>query len=79
MKPNPFPIMRAAEQAQVGVSDCTLVGGSLIDAHVTHAAGARVITYADNPHKAALFAESGADAIADAMSAIAGAFTTASP
>ncbi|MGW1636499.1 hypothetical protein [Streptomyces lavendulae] len=79
MKPNPFPIMRAAEQARVGISDCTLVGDLLIHAHVTHASGARVITYADNPHTAALFPESGADAITDVMGAIAGAFPTASP
>lgn len=71
--------MRAAEQARVGISDCTLVGDLLIDAHATHAVGARVITYADNPHKAALFAESGADAITDAIGAIAGTFPTASP
>ncbi|MGW1517660.1 HAD family hydrolase [Streptomyces sp. NPDC002287] len=77
MKPNPFPITRAAEQAGVGVSDCTLIGDSLTDVQAAHAAGATVVAYANKPHKAALFAEAGADAITDTMHAIAEAFTTA--
>ncbi|MCX5376903.1 HAD family hydrolase [Streptomyces sp. NBC_00091] len=77
MKPNPFPIITAAEQARVGVEDCTLIGDSLTDVQAAHTAGATVIAYANKPHKAALFAEAGADAITDAMQAIADAFTTA--
>ncbi|MGW2678715.1 HAD family hydrolase [Streptomyces sp. NPDC001436] len=77
MKPNPFPIITAAERARVGVGDCTLIGDSLTDVQAAHAAGATVVAYANKPHKAALFAEAGADAITDAMYAIAEAFTTA--
>ncbi|MFD5416749.1 HAD family hydrolase [Streptomyces sp. NPDC127069] len=79
MKPNPFPIIRAAERAGVGVADCTLIGDSLTDVQAAHAAGATVVAYANKPHKAALFAEAGADTITDTMHAIAEALTTAQP
>ncbi|GAA1583227.1 HAD family hydrolase [Streptomyces globosus] len=79
MKPNPFPIIMAAEQARVGVQVCTLIGDSLTDVQAAHAAGATVIAYANKPHKASLFAEAGADAITDTMQPIADALTTAKP
>ncbi|CAL9542032.1 Phosphoglycolate phosphatase [Streptomyces sp. enrichment culture] len=79
MKPNPHPIMRAAERTGVGVADCTLVGDSLADVQATHAAGATVIAYANKPHKALPFAETGADAFTNAAGAITEAFPTVSP
>ncbi|MFD0380663.1 HAD family hydrolase [Streptomyces sp. NPDC127112] len=77
MKPNPFPIKRAAERAGVGVADCTLIGDSLTDVQAAHAAGTTVVAYANKPHKDALFAEAEADTITDTMHAIAEALTTA--
>jgi HAD superfamily hydrolase (TIGR01509 family) len=71
MKPNPYPLIRAAEEVHVDITHCTLIGDSLTDIQAAHAAGTTVIGYANKPHKAALFAEAGADAITDAMQAIA--------
>ncbi|MFF2567832.1 HAD family hydrolase [Streptomyces sp. NPDC058084] len=77
MKPNPFPLITAAEQMHMDVSNCTLIGDSLTDIQAAHAAGATVIAFANKPHKAELFAEARADAITDDMQAIADALTTA--
>ncbi|MEU6868050.1 HAD-IA family hydrolase [Streptomyces sp. NPDC046876] len=77
MKPNPFPLITAAEQAQMDVTHCTLIGDSLTDIQAAHAAGTTVIGYANKPHKAALFAEAGADTITDDMQAIADALAPA--
>ncbi|MEU8529212.1 HAD family hydrolase [Streptomyces sp. NPDC048629] len=77
MKPNPFPLITAAEQMHVDVTNCTLIGDSLTDIQAAHAAGTTVIAYANKPHKADLFAEAQADAITDDMQAIADALTTA--
>ncbi|MFF5701575.1 HAD family hydrolase [Streptomyces sp. NPDC012794] len=77
MKPNPFPLITAAEQAHMDVTHCTLIGDSLTDIQAAHAAGTTVIGYANKPHKAALFAEAGADVVTDSMQTIADALTTA--
>ncbi|MEW5534411.1 HAD family hydrolase [Streptomyces virginiae] len=77
MKPNPFPLITAAEKAHMDVMHCTLIGDSLTDIQAAHAAGTTVIGYANKPHKAALFAEAEADAITGDMQAIADALTTA--
>ncbi|GAA4106171.1 HAD-IA family hydrolase [Streptomyces hundungensis] len=77
MKPNPFPLIRAAEQVHIDVTNCTLIGDSLTDIQAAHAAGASVIGYANKPRKAALFAQAHADAITEDMQAIADALTAA--
>ncbi|MFE2478239.1 HAD-IA family hydrolase [Streptomyces sp. NPDC059389] len=77
MKPNPFPLIGAAEQMQMDVTHCALIGDSLTDIQAAHAAGSMVIGYANKPHKADLFADAGADAVTDDMQAIADALTTA--
>ncbi|MFF8611034.1 HAD family hydrolase [Streptomyces sp. NPDC015346] len=77
MKPNPFPLITAAERMHMDVTNCTLIGDSLTDIQAAHAAGTTVIAYANKPHKADLFAEAQADAITDDMHAIADALTTA--
>ncbi|WP_324616705.1 HAD family hydrolase [Streptomyces sp. XY332] len=77
MKPNPFPLIGAAEQMQMDVTHCALIGDSLTDIQAAHAAGSTVIGYANKPHKAALFADAGADAVTDDMQAIADVLTTA--
>ncbi len=63
MKPNPHPLIQAAELLHVDVTACTLIGDSITDIQAAHAAGATVIGYANKPHKAELFAELRADAI----------------
>ncbi|MFJ5022956.1 HAD family hydrolase [Streptomyces goshikiensis] len=75
MKPNPFPLIKAAEEVHVDITHCTLIGDSLTDIQAAHAAGTTVVGYANKPHKATLFAEAGADAITDAMQAIADALS----
>ncbi|MEU3481346.1 HAD family hydrolase [Streptomyces sp. NPDC033754] len=77
MKPNPFPLITAAEQMHIDITSCTLIGDSLTDIQAAHAAGATVIGYANKPHKADLFAEAQANAITEDMQAIADALTTA--
>ncbi|MFE5481791.1 HAD family hydrolase [Streptomyces sp. NPDC056527] len=77
MKPNPFPLITAAERMRMDVTNCTLIGDSLTDIQAAHAAGTTVIGYANKPHKADLFAEAQADTITDDMQAIADALTTA--
>ncbi|MER7516218.1 HAD-IIIA family hydrolase [Streptomyces sp. NPDC126499] len=77
MKPNPYPLITAAEQMHMDVTNCTLIGDSLTDIQAAHAAGTTVIAYANKPHKADLFAEAQADTITDDMHAIADALTTA--
>ncbi|GHI88762.1 HAD family hydrolase [Streptomyces xanthophaeus] len=77
MKPNPYPLITAAEQAHMDVTHCTLIGDSLTDIQAAHAAGTTVIGYANKPHKAALFAGAGANAVTDDMQAIAEALITA--
>ncbi|MFD7080857.1 HAD family hydrolase [Streptomyces sp. NPDC059918] len=77
MKPNPHPLITAADLTSIPVTVCTLIGDSLTDIQAAQAAGMTVIGYANKPHKAALFADAGADAVTDDMQAIADALTTA--
>ncbi|MFE1230779.1 HAD family hydrolase [Streptomyces sp. NPDC058745] len=77
MKPNPFPLITAAEQVHMDVTNCTLIGDSLTDIEAAHAAGTTVIAYANKPHKADLFADAHADVITEDMQAIADALTPA--
>ncbi|WTT09448.1 HAD hydrolase-like protein [Streptomyces zaomyceticus] len=46
MKPNPFPLITAAEQLHIDVTSRTLIGDFLTDIQAAHAAGATVIGYA---------------------------------
>ncbi|KQX52652.1 MULTISPECIES: HAD family hydrolase [unclassified Streptomyces] len=76
MKPNPFPLITAAELMHVDVTSCTLIGDSLTDIQAAHAAGATVIGYANKPHKSEAFAEARADVVTQDMQSIADALTT---
>ncbi|MEU5215108.1 HAD hydrolase-like protein [Streptomyces sp. NPDC020807] len=71
MKPNPFPLITAAEKMHVDVTSCTLIGDSVTDIQAAHAAGASVIGYANKPHKLGWFTDEHADAITEDMQAIA--------
>ncbi|PJN02331.1 haloacid dehalogenase [Streptomyces sp. CB01201] len=70
MKPNPHPLIQAAELLHVDVTACTLIGDSVTDIQAAHAAGATVIGYANKLHKAEAFAELRANAITDDMRSI---------
>ncbi|WP_030220567.1 HAD family hydrolase [Streptomyces bikiniensis] len=73
MRPNPFPLLTAAEQMHVDVTGCTLIGDSPTDVRAAHAAGATAIGYADEPHKTDLFNEAQADVVIEHMQDIADA------
>jgi HAD superfamily hydrolase (TIGR01509 family) len=77
MKPNPFPLVTAAEQMHVESTSCTLIGDSLTDIQAAHAAGATAIGYANKPHKADLFNEAQADVIIESMHDVAAALRAA--
>ncbi|MET9721704.1 HAD family hydrolase [Streptomyces zaomyceticus] len=77
MKPNPFPLITAAEQMHIDVTSCTLIGDSLADVQAAHAAGATVIGYVNKPHKMDQFAEARADAVTEDMQTVANALATA--
>ncbi|MFE9252249.1 HAD family hydrolase [Streptomyces sp. NPDC007088] len=76
MKPNPYPLIHAAELMHVDVSACALIGDSTTDIQAAHAAGAIAIGYANKPNKAEAFASLGANAITNDMQAIADALST---
>ncbi|PVC75232.1 HAD-IA family hydrolase [Streptomyces sp. CS081A] len=75
MKPNPFPLITAAERMHIDVTSCTLIGDSLTDIQAAHAAGATAIGYANKPHKTQSFTEARADVVTQDMQSIADALT----
>ncbi|MGJ7416706.1 HAD family hydrolase [Streptomyces cinereoruber] len=77
MKPNPFPLITAAERMHIDVTSCTLIGDSLSDIQAARAAGATAIGYANMPHKPHQFTEAQADVVTEDMQDIADALTTA--
>ncbi|MFF0428987.1 HAD family hydrolase [Streptomyces sp. NPDC004520] len=77
MKPNPFPLITAAELMHVDVTSCTLIGDSLTDIQAAHAAGATVIGYANKPHKSEAFTKAQADVVTQDMQSIADALNAA--
>lgn len=67
MKPNPYPLITAAERMNIDVTSCTLIGDSLTDVQAAHAAGATAIGYATTPPAYEAFTEARADAVTDSM------------
>lgn len=67
MKPNPEPIVTAAEALGANPADCVLIGDSLTDIDGAHAAGSAVIGYANRPEKVERFAAAGADVVITTM------------
>lgn len=78
MKPNPEPILRAVRVLCQPPSRCVLVGDSLSDIEGAHAAGVRVIGYANRPPKVKAFRTAGADMVITDMSDLARALLSAS-
>ena len=73
MKPNPAPILEAVRSSGAEPACCVLVGDSLTDIEGSHAAGVRVVGYANRPAKAKMFRAAGADVVITSMGEIAGA------
>ncbi len=71
MKPNPEPISRAVRMLDVPPARSVLVGDSLSDIEGAHAAGVRVIAYANRPAKLDTFQAAGADVVVASMGPLA--------
>jgi beta-phosphoglucomutase-like phosphatase (HAD superfamily) len=73
MKPNPEPILKAAESLEAEPEDCVLIGDSLSDIEGAKAVGIPVIGYANKASKLESFSRAGANAVVTEMAAIAAA------
>lgn len=67
MKPNPFPLHRAATTIGAAAPECVLIGDSLSDIHGAQAANVPVIAYANKSHKIRAFSDAGADVVVTDM------------
>ncbi|MCK9792909.1 HAD hydrolase-like protein [Isoptericola sp. 4D.3] len=70
LKPDTHMVKKALRIARVEAGDATLVGDSVSDVQVAHAAGARSLGYAKNPRRGAELAAAGADALTETMAAM---------
>ncbi|WP_228978038.1 HAD family hydrolase [Streptomyces sp. DH12] len=70
-KPNPYPLIRAAEQLGLDVTLCVLIGDSAADVRAAHAVGAAAVGYADGPDRARELVDAGAEAVVEGMRGIA--------
>ncbi|MEV6368740.1 HAD family phosphatase [Micromonospora musae] len=77
MKPNPEPILRAANCLGQAPSRCILVGDSLSDIEGARAAGVRVIGYANRAPKLAAFRAAEADVVITSMGDLASVLLSA--
>ncbi|MDG4835234.1 HAD family phosphatase [Micromonospora sp. WMMD967] len=68
MKPDPAPILQAVHALSMSPSRCVLVGDSLSDIEGAHAAGVRVIGYANRAWKVDAFRAAGAEVVVTSMS-----------
>jgi beta-phosphoglucomutase-like phosphatase (HAD superfamily) len=73
MKPNPEPIWQAVRAIGKPAMRCVLVGDSLSDIDGAHAAGVRVIGYANRHAKVEVFGTAGADVVLTSMADVADA------
>jgi phosphoglycolate phosphatase len=67
MKPNTHTVDAALQIAQVEPAEAVLIGDSVSDVEVAHAAGVRSLGYAKNPRRGQELAAAGADALAEAI------------
>ncbi|ADD40046.1 Haloacid dehalogenase domain protein hydrolase [Stackebrandtia nassauensis DSM 44728] len=67
MKPNPIPLLRAAESLNVEPETCVFVGDSVFDIEAGLAAKTPVIGYANASHKTKTLADAGAKVIIRSM------------
>jgi HAD superfamily hydrolase (TIGR01549 family) len=59
MKPNPWPLLRAAEELGVEPGDAVLIGDSLTDIEAARSAGTYCVAFANKPSKVAPFRAAG--------------------
>ncbi|MEU7652476.1 HAD family phosphatase [Micromonospora taraxaci] len=71
MKPNPAPIVQAADVLGVEPALCVLLGDSLSDIEGAKASGTRVIGFANRPAKRQAFEQAGADVVVTSMREVA--------
>lgn len=71
MKPNTHMVEEALRIADVDPSEAVLIGDSVSDVTVSHAAGLRVIGYAKNPKRGQELEGANADALAETIAALA--------
>ncbi|RKN24188.1 HAD family phosphatase [Micromonospora musae] len=71
MKPNPEPILRAANALGVDPNLCLLLGDSLSDIEGAKASGTRVVGFANKSEKKPIFEQAGADAVVTSMKEVA--------
>ena len=67
MKPDPAPLLTAAEALGVPVDRCVFVGDSLNDARAAARAGTALVALANKPSKLRLFMDEGCDAIVEGI------------
>lgn len=77
MKPDPHPLLAAAEALDVKPAALVLIGDSTTDVEAARAAGVRSIGFANKPRKQSTLAEAGADVVVVAMDAVADALASA--
>ncbi|TDB99375.1 HAD family phosphatase [Micromonospora fluostatini] len=77
MKPNPAPILDAAQRLGIEPARCVLVGDSVTDIEGAHAAGTKVVGYANKPPKVQAFVAAGADVVVTSMRDVAQALVRA--
>lgn len=71
MKPNPQPVLKAAQDAGTSPGECALIGDSLTDIHAGQAADVPVIALANRPRKKGPFAEASPAALITSMEPVA--------
>jgi phosphoglycolate phosphatase len=71
MKPNTHTVEAALQLAQVEPAEAVLIGDSVSDVEVAHAAGVRSLGFAKNPRRGAELAAAGADALTESIAALA--------
>lgn len=70
MKPNPHTVKIALQIVEATPADAVLIGDSVSDVEVAHAAGLRALGYAKNPRRGRELATAGADALTETIGAI---------
>ncbi|MFD9895064.1 HAD family hydrolase [Amycolatopsis sp. NPDC059027] len=70
LKPSPHLLRQAIATLDVSPGDCVFVGDSVTDIQAAHAAGVRVIGYANKPGKRAKFTTAEADAITETLASL---------
>ncbi|MFK0045861.1 HAD family hydrolase [Streptomyces sp. NPDC090741] len=77
MKPDPYPLLTAAETLGIEPAALVLIGDSTTDVEAARAAGVRSIGFANKPRKQSTLADAGADVVVVGMDAVADVLASA--